>query len=412
HHSCYALMEWLRTRSETSAFRYPVWWAVALPSVNVDADEEIEPGQPRAVVLDKSDLLPANVAGAVRRIFVHYERKDGQNQPGAKGIRALEQAMARTWFLRAYMAADFEHEEEQIKRLTNAQFKILRQMDSNLRMVITGVAGSGKTMLAMEKAHRLEGEGLRVLFVCYNINLAAQIRQHLPATTGDTLTVNHFHQFAADYITRAGLTAPASKDADGKVLSDFYDNRLPNALLDAIGQSEEYYDAIVVDEGQDFKTTYWTPLQLLLDNIDGGIFYIFCDDSQRIYSRDALPFLQPRYHLDQNLRNTREIGMTVGDYHCSSDYYEAAGPESKRPPHVVNTSKYADKKEALADVLDDLKGEKIPAEHIVVLTPLGEAKSHWKTGLPVGSFKLARGIQNAKPGQIAVETIQAFKGLE
>jgi hypothetical protein len=163
HKSCYALMEWLKSRPETSSFRFPIWWAVALPSINVDANEEIQPGQPRAIVLDKTDLLPANIAAAMLRVFQHYERKEGQSQPGAKGIKALELAMGRTWFLRAYMAADFEHEEEQIKQLTNAQFKILRQMDSNLRMIITGVAGSGKTMLAMEKANRLAQNGLCVL---------------------------------------------------------------------------------------------------------------------------------------------------------------------------------------------------------------------------------------------------------
>jgi hypothetical protein len=172
HNSCYALLEWIRLRPETKGFRYPTWWAVALPSVDVDANEEIEAGQPRAILLDKRDLLPDRIAAAMERIFRHYERKDGSNPPGAKGIQALELAMARSWFLRSYMATDFEHEEESIKQLTNGQFKLLRQMESNPRILISGCAGSGKTMLAVEKAARLANGGAKVLLTCYNVNLA------------------------------------------------------------------------------------------------------------------------------------------------------------------------------------------------------------------------------------------------
>jgi len=411
HNACYALLAWIHSRPETKGIRYPTWWAVALPSVDVEANEEIEAGQPRAIVLDKGDLLAERIAGAMERIFQHYERKDGKSQPGAKGIRALETAMARSWFLRSYMATDFEHEEEAIKQLTNGQFKLLRQMESNSRILISGCAGSGKTMLAVEKATRLVSGGAKVLLTCYNVNLAQDLRRRVPEQAN--LTIESFHHFAEIYAEAAGVKIAREFEPDQTPPPAFFQTILPEALLEATNKGAEKFDAIIVDEGQDFKSGYWTPLQLLLKDPDGGIFYIFCDDNQRIYSQDVLPFMQPHFHLGENLRNVRPIGLLVGNYHSGRGYYEAAGPEAHdRRPQVVMTAKYGDKTEALEEVLDDLTGEKIPADHIIILTPLGKRTSHWKEGLTVGRFTLTRGIQARQPNQIAVETIQAFKGLE
>ncbi|NJO76961.1 MAG: DEAD/DEAH box helicase family protein [Leptolyngbyaceae cyanobacterium RM1_406_9] len=47
------------------------------------------------------------------------------------------------------------------------------------RAAIIGGAGTGKTLLAIEKAAQLAESGLRVLFVCYNTNLAKWISGRL-----------------------------------------------------------------------------------------------------------------------------------------------------------------------------------------------------------------------------------------
>jgi hypothetical protein len=226
------------------------------------------------------------------------------------------------------------------------------------------------------------------------------------------LTIDSFHHFAETYAEAAGVKIARDFEPDQVPPPAFFESILPEALLEATNKDAEKFDAIIVDEGQDFKSGYWTPLELLLKDSDTSVFYIFCDDNQRIYSQDALPFTQPRCHLGENLRNVRPIGLLVGNYHSGRGYYEAAGPEAHdRKPQVVVTAKYGNKIEALEEVLDDLVSEKIPPEHIIILTPLGKRTSHWRDGLKVGRFTLSRGIQT-KLDHIAVETIQAFKGLE
>ena len=44
------------------------------------------------------------------------------------------------------------------------------------------------------------------------------------------------------------------------------------------------YDALIVDEAQDFHPDWWVPLQLLLEDPDEGSLYVFYDDNQRIFA--------------------------------------------------------------------------------------------------------------------------------
>src|SRR5262249_53374905 len=43
--------------------------------------------------------------------------------------------------------------------------------------------------------------------------------------------------------------------------------------------------AITADGAQDFASTWWLPLLTLLEDRDGGVFYVFSDDNQAIYRR-------------------------------------------------------------------------------------------------------------------------------
>src|SRR6185436_12751325 len=70
----------------------------------------------------------------------------------------------------------------------------------------------------------------------------------------------------------------------------------------------ERFDAIVCDEGQDFREEFWLPLELLLSDYEGDPLYVFYDDNQNIYSRAAtFPIRDPPFTLTTNCRNTAPI---------------------------------------------------------------------------------------------------------
>jgi hypothetical protein len=71
------------------------------------------------------------------------------------------------------------------------------------------------------------------------------------------------------------------------------------------------FDAVVIDEAQDFADEWWpVVLASLKDENTGGI-YVFSDEGQRVFARYGQPPvpLVPLM-LDQNLRNTKQIAHT------------------------------------------------------------------------------------------------------
>ena len=94
------------------------------------------------------------------------------------------------------------YEDDRLINLTERQMLILDFL-SNRRPAqrFKGCAGSGKTMLAMEKARRLASEGFDVLLTCYNAALATSLARHVP----ERITVMHFHGLCRELVKEAGF---------------------------------------------------------------------------------------------------------------------------------------------------------------------------------------------------------------
>ena len=78
-------------------------------------------------------------------------------------------------------------------------------------------------------------------------------------------------------------------------------------LADGLPDGKEF-DAVIVDEGQDFADPWWRPLMRALRDEEAGGRFVHCDEIQRVFARFGRPPvpLVPLV-LDHNLRNTRQI---------------------------------------------------------------------------------------------------------
>src|SRR5690606_2318225 len=185
--------------------------------------------------------------------------------------------------------------------------QILDLLAAQRRAVILGVAGSGKTIIAAEKARRLATQGFDVLFTCFNRPLA----EFLTETVGRTerVTVSTFHGLAERLGTEAGLIGP-----DPARDTAYFDG-LPDVLDRALQALPGHrFDAIVVDEGQDLDQEWWLPLLDLLRDRERGIVYVFGDANQDLYhAREpaelgvVMPESPPVFYLTENRRSTRAI---------------------------------------------------------------------------------------------------------
>jgi predicted ATPase len=401
--SKYVLLDLLKKMLRQPRRRINIGHAAALPDV-VIGEDWLGPDKPRQIVLDATDL--ADLSGWVGRTLAYWRGPETQKQtaPGEAAVQALMNLLGKVRELRPAMWGAFVQEQGQLISLTEQQYLILDMLNRQRRAAICGCAGSGKTMLAVEKASRLACQGFRVLLTCFNKHLAADLRTQLKPSPN--LDIVNFHALCYNLARRADVL-PVKWDDD-----TFFNQRLPEALMDAADALDIRYDAIVVDEGQDFREDWWIPLQTLLHDPDHGILYIFFDDNQRLYVPDsAFPIQQPPYSLTVNCRNTQNIHQMVVKFYQAEVSPTARGPVG-RPVEVVFYDKPQHLRSTLQAVLRRLTVEEhIPTDEIVVLTPRSLSKSRLLGGSTNGGPELTD-TWPPSPGQVHCTTIYDFKGLE
>src|SRR4051794_37214771 len=93
------------------------------------------------------------------------------------------------------------------------------------------------------------------------------------------------------------------------------------------GRAERPYDAIIVDEGQDFTVEWWLALESCLREGRDSIFYVFHDTHQTLYrGGGTLPEGMGEFPLEDNVRNTRSICNALGHHYRGRVNIQPRGP--------------------------------------------------------------------------------------
>lgn len=301
--SCYALRAFTESDPRWTQGRLRWDHAVVLPNTHLSPDFAV-PDCPRWKVSDRSEL--DDLGKRLRLVLVQQEL----DRPPltSTGIEQLRGALSGRGLPQRDVVARALENEDEADTLTENQAVILDAIRLLNRVEVRGGAGSGKTFLAVEQARRLSAAGQRVALVCYSHGLASYLkritanwpRRQRPAYVGE------FHSLG---VTWGAPEGPDESLRTGETVR-FWEHELPaqmNELASALDPAHRY-DAIVVDEAQDFADAWWEPiLASLRDDETGGIF-VFSDEGQRVFDRHGSPPvpLVPLV-LDQNLRNTRQI---------------------------------------------------------------------------------------------------------
>ncbi len=404
----HAVKEKLQESPASRIHRYTFHYGVAFPDMVVGSTD-LGPDAPRDCIIGGEDL--DDLERAVRRLF-------GGPKPARMSddaYRALVDVLKPTAEVARYqMRSDLLDQERVMVALAQQQYRVMDQLRGHRKAVISGCAGSGKTMLAMEKARRLANEGFDVLLTCYNKRLAGWMRSSLdrdPEAASDRIRVSHYHELADQLCRDAG--SPLVFPTETAELDEFFQVGMPDAFFAAIPNVSVRFDAIVVDEGQDFADTWWITLNELLRNSDDGVFYVFLDEQQRLYQRrGAPPFDVLPIELIHNLRNTSQIHERVIRYHHGAVRPLADGPEGQRP-EIVRVTGDDRIQDVLARVVARLvEDQSIDPRDITVITPRSQARSALTEGLPLGSSTRLTWLDQAKVGAVQISTIHSFKGME
>jgi len=191
--------------------------------------------------------------------------------------------------------------------------------------------------------------------------------------------VRHFHGFADDACAAADMALfPNAQYPDWE--------NVPARMEAALAKVPMKFDAIVVDEGQDFKDEWWLlVLSELLRRPDEDPFYVFYDANQRIYTRELqLPTDLPLYPLVYNLRNTRQVFEEVVRYFRGDQIPKSAGPEGVEVMRVPEAGARGVHK-ALNELVN---AQKVATSDIIVLTGRSKENSSLQEGQTLGNIGL------------------------
>ena len=353
----------------------------------------------REILLGKNDL--PTLGDAIRERLRYWQTTDPGEPPGAVGIDAAVERFGRSWSYRIPLRDAIEPDEQRIVELTEQQMEILRALGRHRRVAIGGCAGSGKSLLAIAKAEELARSGKRVLLTCSTRHSRSIGSRRWTCQTG----------------WRSDISTPSAVTASWPHASRFHPTcarrPMPHGcrprLLDAITAEVEPYDAIIVDEGQDFATDWLEALSLLLDD-ETGIFYLFFDDNQRLYQSDKLPtWLGEPYQLTRNVRNSDSIGELVREFYTGPMRLSGVeGQPIKVSVELPDADGVPGRVAGLRAVLRQLRDEGADPDDIAVLT--GHRVDGLMAHRRMGPWTLHSRDQT--DGNVLVETIHSFKGQD
>ncbi len=377
---------------------FQIGYAVVFPNIPISEDGFTQRGK-REITFGSNDLV--ELGSRVRECFRYWHELEPAPAPRADGVHALIAMYGTSRSYRVPLAQIVAEDEARIVELTEEQFEILAQLARHRRAAIAGCAGSGKTLLAVEKARRLAESGQRVLLTCFNKSLADYLRttRALPPN----LDAMHFHGLCQEFVEAAGM----ARDCPPGVP---YYEWLPAAMLEALQHVGRRYDAVIVDEGQDFHSDWFELLELVLDDVRGGEFYVFFDDNQRLYSSDQLPgWLGPPYQLTKNVRNSNQVGRLVESFYKGPPV-RLSGIDGR----AVQVTTYEDAAPAsvryakLRVVLDGLRKDGAQPGSVTVLTAQ-RSTDLWRRR-EFGEWVLYGRDQT--DGNVLLDTIHNFKGQD
>jgi superfamily I DNA and RNA helicase len=313
----------------------------------------------------------------------------------AMAVSILHEKLAPVCEIKRSLKNWIVDEGESILTLTQQQFQLLNVIQMISKASIYGCAGSGKTLLAIEKAKLESLKGKKVLFVCFNTLLGQQLEsvfkndEHVDAHCFHTIISKHYHI------------------SDEEIL--FNDELLMERV---INEPLGLYDGLIMDEAQDFSEERMLMVHTLLK--EHAFKFYFWDDHQNInLNQTAIPPCETQLMLTRNFRNTQKIFKSIRKHVEKNIELHSDGPLG-REIEVLSSYPKGNDEMMLSLVEEKVKQlihhEGLEAKDIAILSFKGKQKSslhQLKSNVPLILFE-----DKTSQDAIKVDTVRRFKGLE
>ena len=246
--------------------------------------------------------------------------------------------------------------------------------------------------------------GRRAHYLCFNKNLAKAIRARFPEYEANVESVDKFYM---GLVRSAGLELAVPKSE--ATLPQYFQVELPELVFKAVdGGGVMPYDAIIIDEGQDFSEDQLYAANELL--CGDGEYAVFADARQDVFGRGTKAYgAEVMFSLHHNCRNTGQINRRANRLTGMSIESMPGVPEGVEPEvHLCRS------RDAMAMRAWQLARQwKTKEEAVAILSPYTLEKSCMASSQTAHRLELSEDVELAQaPSTVLYSSIKAFKGLE
>jgi superfamily I DNA/RNA helicase len=367
--------------------------AVWFTAIRIKSADGLPPEAPREIVFDELSLENAKVD--IERAFDFWADKNKiKKEMNSVQMHQIIETIAPHFHAVPSLSKTIADAESSYILLTNQQVALLDYLDEQTAAVVHGLAGTGKTVLAREKARRLSTDDGKVLFLCYNSFLKEYMKTNF---SQPGIVFHNAHSLAFEIMKDANVPL-------NELIAELVE------FLEIFDVDDWPYDHVIIDEGQDLDDGLIDALERLT-KIKRGHFYVFYDRNQYVMKNELPTWMENaecKLVLTKNCRNTAEIFKTSCGLVAKDSVMMENEVHGEMPSLVLIDGRDSLLKEVDRFVKLSLDAG-IEAQEIVLLTLETEERSLLKgvadiCKVPVGAERME--------GQILFTTARKFKGLE
>jgi superfamily I DNA/RNA helicase len=338
----------------------------------------------------------------------------------------------------------FPLDSKDVLQLLDAQQEQLSHNLGTGHRLIFGVAGSGKTVLLLARARYLAllHKNWKILILCYNRLLANYLQEIMnPQDYDADIEISNYHRWAKDIIFssddkyRYSYNQLLDKHSESsKTKNHFFSKIVPSILNKLIDETTltDKYDAILIDEAQDFEKEWFIPVVKLL-NPDTKSLLITCDGLQGIYARKRFTWKSVGIEAQgrvtkfrKTYRNPSKVGKFAYKFLTMDlDLVNLIDKEEgflstasfERKGGIVDLRVFGSRKTEHKTIIEELQKNIDQKRSILLLFPRNLEKKNFQHPL-ISLMKQNDMIWHSlndvgiKKGEISIGTLQATKGLE
>jgi hypothetical protein len=384
-------------------------WALCFPQCSV-VTSEAPTAIPLSRIIDESHLM--GIAEKILKVDAEIRSTHKRKGMTPVEVRNFVQRLTRSIGFVEILGVRIAREAEQLIQVTQEQLEALADLEINPRIIVHGAAGTGKTVLAQELAKKLELLGQSVLFLFYNKGIASKVRSAFGKNS--LVLVSTFSSFAKRLVESSD---PDWWEAQKNKDNDFWHLVLPSKLLEVPDEKQPKFDAIIVDEGQDFKPEWYEYLQTRLRSGTESRFSVFLDEHQDIFGHwKHFPCTPPpaRKVLTKNCRNTRSIVDFLNHAYPTQMGYFEKSPSGVPVVERVAKNEVDEQTQIVRDIKHMIVNDRIKPGSVVILLDSAKEQSCLAQTKAIAGYPLVSTYGRYDPlaRQIYYSTIEIFKGLE